>query len=169
MTTHCSKLSASLEDYLETIHEIAEAKGAARPKDIANKLDVRPASVTGALRQLAEKKLVNYAPYDVVTLTAGGKRIAREVQRKHNALFRFFTNVLDITDPEAEEFACKMEHSIPDHVLERFMLFSEFVQRCPNSGAVWQQAKKGYFCDAEGDGSTRCEECKLGDPAKTNR
>ena len=64
------------------VDEIAKAKGAARPKDIADKLQVKPASVTGALKHLAEKKLVNYAPYDVVTLTAAGKKIAKEILRK---------------------------------------------------------------------------------------
>ena len=155
------KLSSSLEDYLETIFEIAASKGAARPKDIADRLDVKPASVTGALKHLAQKELVNYAPYDVVTLTASGKKIAKEIQRKHRALFGFFTNVLDIDSSEAEEFACKMEHSIPDHVLERFISFSEFVQKCPNRGAIWQEQAKGYFCDAAGTGQTRCEDCSL--------
>ncbi|MBC8206845.1 MAG: metal-dependent transcriptional regulator [Kiritimatiellaeota bacterium] len=153
-------LSSSLEDYLETIYEIAESKGAARPKDIADHLQVKPASVTGALKHLAEKELINYAPYDVVTLTAAGKKIAREIQRKHKALFGFFTNVLDIDTQEAEDFACKMEHNIPDHVLERFIGFSEFVQRCPNSGAVWREGAHGYFCKTRGV-DPQCKKCQL--------
>jgi DtxR family transcriptional regulator, Mn-dependent transcriptional regulator len=155
------KLSSSLEDYLEAIFVIAEDKGAARPKDIADRLNVKAASVTGALKHLAEKKLVNYAPYDVVTLTPAGKRIARVIAKKHRALLHFFTNVLDIPKEDAEEFACKMEHCIPDHVLERFVGFAEFVERCPNSGAIWQSKAKGYFCSAHNSSPTLCEECKL--------
>jgi DtxR family transcriptional regulator, Mn-dependent transcriptional regulator len=155
------KLSASLEDYLESIFVIAQQKGAARPKDIADRLNVRAASVTGALKHLAEKELINYAPYDVVTLTLKGKRIAKNIARKHDALLNFFSNVLDIPKEDAEEFACKMEHSIPDHVLERFVGFAEFVEKCPNSGAVWQKQAKGYFCDAHGTGKTLCENCNL--------
>lgn len=154
------KLSSSLEDYLETIHTIAQEKGAARPKDIADHLGVRAASVTGALKILAAKKLVNYAPYDVVTLTPAGKKIAKEIQRKHQAVLTFFTQVLDIDKDEVEEFACKMEHSIPDHVLERFIGFSEFVQRCPNRGAIWQEGAHGYFCSTRGL-EPQCETCQL--------
>lgn len=154
-------LSSSLEDYLETIYEIAESKGAARPKDIADKLKVKPASVTGALKHLAEKELVNYAPYDVVTLTPSGKEIAKEILRKHRAVLAFFTQVLDIDSAEAEEFACKIEHSIPDHVLERFIGFSEFVQRCPNRGAIWKEGSHGYFCQTRGI-DPQCETCQLG-------
>lgn len=155
------KLSSSLEDYLETIFMVTEEKGAARPKDIADRLNVKPASVTGALKHLAEKKLVNYAPYDVVTLTSAGKRIARIIAKKHNALLNFFTNVLDIQAEDAEDFACKMEHCIPDHVLERFVGFAEFVDRCPNRGAIWQKEARGYFCDSHGTGQTICDQCKL--------
>lgn len=155
------KLSASLEDYLEAILMAAEEKGAARPKDIAARLNVKAASVTGALRQLAEKELINYSPYDLVTLTPAGSRIAKKIAGKHNALLRFFTNVLDIPGEEAEEFACSMEHAIPDHVLERFVGFAEFVERCPNSGAVWQGKAKGYFCKAQGTGQQNCEKCNL--------
>ena len=156
------KLSASLEDYLETIFLIAKEKGAARPKDIADRMGVRAASVTGALKTLASKKLVNYAPYDVVTLTSMGKRIAKEVARKHEALLHFFTNVLDIAAEEADEFACAMEHAIPDHVLERFIRFAEFVEKCPNSGAVWKEGSHGYFCKVSGL-DPQCERCNLAD------
>lgn len=164
MTKINATLSSSQEDYLETIFEIAGQKGAARPKDIAVRLNVTPASVTGALKHLAEKGLINYAPYDVVTLTSAGKKIAKEIHRKHLALFGFFANVLDIDTQEAEEFACRMEHGIPDHVLERFIAFSEFVQRCPNSGAVWRGKAKGYFCSAQTGGKTLCQDCKLDAP-----
>ncbi len=157
------KLSSSLEDYLETILSITEEKGAARPKDIADRLKVAAASVTGALKLLAARELVNYAPYDVVTLTAAGKKIARSVAKKHAALLNFFINVLDIPREEAEEFACSMEHTIPDHVLERFVSFAEFVERCPNSGATWQAKTHGYFCKAQGTGQQICDKCNLTD------
>jgi DtxR family transcriptional regulator, Mn-dependent transcriptional regulator len=155
------KLSSSLEDYLETILSITEEKGAARPKDIAARLNVTAASVTGALKLLATRELVNYAPYDVVTLTAAGKKIARSVAKKHAALLTFFINVLDIARDEAEEFACSMEHTIPDHVLERFVGFAEFVARCPNSGALWQAKTHSYFCKTQEGLHKPCEKCHL--------
>jgi DtxR family Mn-dependent transcriptional regulator len=155
------KLSSSLEDYLETILAVSEEKGAARPKDIADRMKVAAASVTGALKLLASRELVNYAPYDVVTLTAAGKKIARTVTKKHNALLNFFINVLDIPREEAEEFACSMEHTIPDHVLERFIGFAEFVERCPNSGAVWRGSDHEYFCKAQGSEQTACRQCSM--------
>lgn len=159
MTDNSSDLSASLEDYLEAILFTTEEKGAARPKDVADRLNVKAASVTGALKLLAAKELINYAPYDMVTLTAAGKKIARSVAKKHSALLNFFTNVLDIPREEAEEFACRMEHAIPNHVLERFVGFAEFVERCPHGGAVWQASTHSYFCKKQGDGPRNCDNC----------
>jgi DtxR family Mn-dependent transcriptional regulator len=153
-------LTASLEDYLEAIFFITEEKGAARPKDIADRLNVKAASVTGALKQLAAKELVNYTPYDIVTLTPAGKRIAKSITKKHAALLRFFTDVLDIEKSDVEDFACKMEHVIPDHVLERLVEFAEFVHKCPNRGAIWKEGSHGYFCKTRGI-DPQCEKCSL--------
>lgn len=78
MAAKGNKLSASLEDYLEAIFNLAGESNVARSKDIAQSLGVSKASVTGALRVLKEKELANYKPYDFVTLTEVGKRMQRK-------------------------------------------------------------------------------------------
>ena len=72
-------LSKSLEDYLEVIYHIVVVEQAAKAKDIAQKMQVKASSVTGALRQLAERDLVNYSPYDQITLTRKGMEVAQDV------------------------------------------------------------------------------------------
>jgi DtxR family transcriptional regulator, Mn-dependent transcriptional regulator len=155
------ELSASLEDYLETIFFLSREEGKARPKDIAERMKVRAASVTGALKALAEKGLINYAPYASVTLTAEGREIAGGIAVKHEALLHFFTQVLGIDASEAEEFACSMEHTIPDHILQRFVRFAEYTEKCPNFNANWQENAEEYFCKAQGCDAPRCDECRL--------
>ncbi len=130
-------LSASMEDYLEAIYHILSEKQAVRAKDIAKRLNVNNSSVTGALRSLAEKELVNYAPYDVITLTEKGNGLAGEIARKHEALQDFFINVLSIDKTEAVEAACKMEHALSPTILERLIRFMEFVESCPRGGEKW--------------------------------
>jgi DtxR family Mn-dependent transcriptional regulator len=127
-------LSASLEDYLEVIFHVAEEKGAARPKDIARELGIGNSSVTAALKTLAAKDLVNYAPYEVVTLTANGERVARDVVRRHETLRDFFVQVLAADDDLANRAACQMEHAVPGELVERFIRFLEFVEMCPRGG-----------------------------------
>jgi DtxR family Mn-dependent transcriptional regulator len=52
------KLSNSLEDYLETIYPVVREQGSARSRDIASRLQVTPASVTEALRDLGAREHV---------------------------------------------------------------------------------------------------------------
>ena len=138
------EISESLEDYLEAIFHIVEQKQAARAKDIAKRLNVTGASVTGALRTLAEKGFVNYAPYDIVTLTPKGRKLAADVVRKHEALCDFFVRILSIDEKEANEAACKMEHSVSSTILKRFIEFVKFVDSCPLAGTLWSQGFKHY-------------------------
>ncbi len=144
-------LSASLEDYLEAIYHIVSSKGAAKVKDIAKRLKVASSSVTGAMHLLSKKGLVNYMPYDIVTLTPDGEIAALDVIRRHVALRNFLISVLEISDEKADEAACKMEHSISNEILERLILFVKFVNACPLGGAKWVEGE-GFFCEAKGTG-----------------
>jgi DtxR family Mn-dependent transcriptional regulator len=150
-------LSASLEDYLQAIFRIQTAKRAARPTDIALALGVNNSSVTGALRTLSARGMVNYAPYDVITLTPEGKRIAVEIARRHDVLVRFFTRLLRADDAEADRTACRVEHVISADMLDRLLQFVEFVELCPRAGEEWVQG----FWERRRDGTAyeACEAC----------
>jgi len=139
-------LSSSMEDYLEAIFHIEAQKQAAKASDIAKRLGVNNSSVTGALRVLSEKGYINYAPYDLITLTSKGKELAKDVVRRHEVLRDFFVKVLSIDEAEAEETACKMEHAVSPNILDRIIRFVEFVEICPRGGDEWI---KGFqkFCD----------------------
>ncbi len=138
------KLSASLEDYIEAIFHIVSEKKAARAKDISARLGVTGASVTGALHALSKRKLVNHQPYDVVTLTEAGEEKARDVVRRHKMLKMFFVSVLGIGDEEAEDCACKMEHAVPQNVLNRWTEYMEFTARAPEQRVRWNRNEERF-------------------------
>lgn len=147
-------LSSNMEDYLEAIFHIASEKQAARAKDIADRLKVNKSSVTGALRSLSEKGYVNYAPYDIITLTDKGKKLAEDVVRRHETLKDFFVKILLLKDDEAEEASCKIEHAISEKIVNRIINFVEFVEICPRGGREWI---KGFRRHCEnGDTSIQC-------------
>jgi len=150
-------LSASLEDYIEAIYHIIEEKLVARSKEIAARLGVSRASVTEALRALSKKDLINYAPYEAITLTPKGKVVAEDVIFRHEALKKFFIEVLAIDQTVAEEGACKIEHTAPPEIIERMINFTEFMQICPRGGDT---LIKGFadFCE-RGKTSDSCNTC----------
>ena len=140
------ELTSSLEDYLETIYLIISEKEAVRPKDIAKRLNVSNASVTGALKTLSDKGMINYAPYDAITLTNEGRMAAMDVLRRHELLHDFFTNVLGVSKEEADKAACAMEHGISPEVLDKLAKFAEFIEICPRGGIEWAHSRINH-CD----------------------
>jgi len=152
-----NNLTASQEDYLEAIYHISVKKMASRAKDISRRLDVRASSVTGALRTLGKLGLINYAPYDLITLTDEGRVVAEEIVRRHQALEQFLVNVLGVDQKEADEAACKMEHSVPKEIVNRFVKYAEYIEKCPKGGITWNSGF-GYYCK-HGCTEEDCERC----------
>ena len=127
-------LSASLEDYLEAIFNIAGKSRIARSKDIAEFLAVSKSSVTGALRVLKKKGLANYKPYDYVTLTEAGQAAAAEIVKKHNILKSFFVNVLGVEPDDAQKAACKAEHALGPKIIAKLLCYISFVTESSKNG-----------------------------------
>lgn len=151
------QLSASLEDYIEAIYHIVSENEVARGKDICKRLKVSGASVTEALRALSQKGLINYAPYEAITMTSEGMVVAEDVIRRHNALKKFFVEVLAVDDATAELGACRFEHTAPADIIERMVNFSKFLDICPRGG---RELIQGFadFCE-KGKTRINCTEC----------
>ena len=129
-------LSASLEDYLEVIYNLSIGQTkVARCKDIADELRVARSSVTGALKQLAERDLVNYKPYGYVTLTQDGTAAAEWIVRKHSVLAAFFVDVLGVGHQEADDAACRVEHALGQTVISKIIGFCDYIEHKKNHGS----------------------------------
>lgn len=149
-------LSASMEDYLEAIFLLVSEKGAAKAKDLSKRLRVKASSVTGALQALAKKDYVNYAPYEVITLTPKGLEEAKKIIRKHEILKDFFINILGIDEKTADTGACNLEHNIPLPIVERLAKFTEFVETCPRTGKDWAES---FAEQCENEKVKKCNPC----------
>jgi DtxR family Mn-dependent transcriptional regulator len=125
-------ISSSLEDYLETIYLLVQEQGFARVKDVARARDVKAASVSIALRKLAELDLVRYERREYISLTPEGEKAGRRVFSRHRLLTRFFEEVLSMKPEAAGLQACAMEHSLTDDAMVRMVRFFEFLGACPS-------------------------------------
>ena len=79
-------LTAPVEDYLKAIYEAELSGAAAATNDIANRLQIAPASVTGMVRRLADQGLLAYERYRGVRLTDAGRRAALRTIRRHRVI-----------------------------------------------------------------------------------
>ena len=150
-------LSASLEDYLEVIYHLERSNRVARAKDIADQMNVQRASVTGALKALAARGLINYSPYSFITLTSAGRTVAQDIIHRHETLKEFFSAALQLAPEEAEANACRIEHAIDPMAVDRLVRFLEFIKMCPRTSLDWFTAFARY-CQ-EGSQTSNCEDC----------
>ncbi|MGA2679773.1 MAG: metal-dependent transcriptional regulator [Sedimentisphaerales bacterium] len=136
-------LSASLEDYLEAILNVADRTGVARSKDISASLDVAKPSVTGALKLLAKRGFVNYKPYDCVTLTQKGVLQAGRVAQRHEIIKTFFVDVLGVDPAVAQKAACKAEHLLGPVIISRMRDFTNLTKKKARHGRVATSIARG--------------------------
>lgn len=152
-----TKLSATLEDYLQVIFRFQQEKQFARVSDIASSLKVARSAVTAALHSLSDKGLVNYEPYSPVTLSAKGKERAQQIALRHRIIADFLENVLTISKEQAESAACKMEHSVDAGILDRFVCFLAFVGRPRRKGTSWRTEFQRFM--KKGIATRSCKYC----------
>ena len=150
-------ISASLEDYLQVIFHLEESNRVARTKDIANQLGVQCASVTGALKALANRGLINYSPYSHITLTTEGRNIGQDIVHRHDILREFFMSTLQLDLERAEVNACRIEHAIDSIAVDRLTHFLKFLRLCPRTGINWSDGF-ALFCEG-GAQPANCREC----------
>jgi DtxR family Mn-dependent transcriptional regulator len=117
-----TSLTQSIEDYLKAIFELTAAtQERATTTQIAERMDVAPASVTGMIKRLAniDPPLLQYHKHRGVELTARGKEVALEIIRHHRLIELFLHETLGYTWDEVHSEADRLEHVISEELEER--------------------------------------------------
>ena len=117
------KLSSNMEDYLEAIVMLEKQNSIVRVRDISKHLNVTYPSVTDALATLSANGLVKHEKYGHVELSAKGKKLAQELQRRHNMVTKFLTTILGVDNKIAEQDACKIEHVLSKETVTKLTKF----------------------------------------------
>lgn len=101
----------SSENYLETILVLSKKLPVVRSIDIATELDFSKPSVSVAMKNLREKKLIEVSDAGFITLTDSGMEIAKMILERHTLLSNWLVT-LGVSPETAAEDACRMEHVI---------------------------------------------------------
>ena len=114
-------LTHVVEDYLKTIYELSEEYGRATTNQIAELMNVKPASVTNMIQKLAvtDPPLVDYRKHRGVVLTPEGEKVALEIIRHHRLLEMFLHQTLGYSWDEVHDEADRLEHVISEAFEER--------------------------------------------------
>jgi DtxR family Mn-dependent transcriptional regulator len=111
-------VTPAVEDYLKAIYALDPGDGSVTTTALAERLDVRPASVSGMLPKLTALGLVQHEPYRGVRLTERGTRVALEVVRHHRLLELFLVESLGMTWDEVHAEAEVLEHVLSEQLEE---------------------------------------------------
>ncbi|MEJ5241213.1 MAG: metal-dependent transcriptional regulator [Anaerolineales bacterium] len=119
--TKSLSFTASIQDYLKHIYQLAAQGETVTTTALAQRLGVRPASVTGMLRRLAQTQppLIVYHKHRGVSLTPEGQRAALEVIRHHRLIETWLVQSLGYSWDEVHEEACRLEHVISEQLEAR--------------------------------------------------
>lgn len=114
-----AELTAPVEDYLKTIYEIERESGAAATNDIAGRLSIAPASVSGMVRRLSEQGLLSHERYHGVRLTSAGRKAALRTLRRHRVIEAYLAQRLGYPWDRVHEEAERLEHAASEELIDR--------------------------------------------------
>ena len=112
-------LTRSVEDYLKAIYRLTPEGRAAGTSEIANLLELAPASVSGMVKRLSEHGLLEHVPYKGVQLTEEGRLAALRTIRRHRLIEAYLVAFLGYTWDTVHDEADRLEHAVSDQLVER--------------------------------------------------
>ncbi len=112
-------LTRSVEDYLKAIYRLSPHGRTASTSEIAQRLELSPASVSGMVKRLSEQGLLEHVPYKGVQLTAEGRRAALRMLRRHRLIEAYLVAFLGYTWDTVHDEAERLEHAVSDTLVER--------------------------------------------------
>jgi Mn-dependent DtxR family transcriptional regulator len=119
--------SVAMDDYLEQILHLIEAKGYARAVDISKNLGISQASVTNMLGKLDSEGLVKHEKYRGTVLTEEGHRIARAIIERHETLTRFL-RLFGLEEETIYHDVEGMEHHVSRPTLEVIRAIADLLE-----------------------------------------
>jgi DtxR family transcriptional regulator, Mn-dependent transcriptional regulator len=125
-------LSKSEREILKAVYRMAKEGSGAHTGALAGSLQVSPATVTAAVKRLAERDLLVHEPYHGVDLTDRGRQRAVAAIRRHRIVERFLSDMLGYPWNEADRLAGTFEHDLPREVEDRLFIALDRPQTCPH-------------------------------------
>ena len=112
--------SEAVENYAKAIYSLQNRTGEpVATNDLADRLQVTPASASGMIKKLADQGLVEHVPYRGVQLTRDGEQVALEVLRHHRLLELYLVEQLGVPWDRVHEEAEALEHVISEDLEAR--------------------------------------------------
>jgi len=179
----------NIENYLKTIYHLSKGnKCVVINKQLAERMNVIPATITEAVKKMHALKLVEYEKSYGTRLTTAGIKQALVIVRRHRIWETYLAQELDFGWDEVHEIAEQLEHVTSDKLIKKLAaklgnpIFDPHGDPIPDEKGKFQkseysklsEAKVGrkYFLSGVSDHSSGFlkfldkNNLKIGDPIK---
>ncbi|HTK09690.1 MAG TPA: metal-dependent transcriptional regulator [Ktedonobacteraceae bacterium] len=129
-------LSATVEEYLETIYNMSMEDEVVIGARLAEKFRVAAPTVTEMLKRLTRDGFVEMDAKRHITLTEAGNQAAEAVLRRHRLTERFLVDMLGMQWHQVHEEACRLEHFISGAVEARVVTSLHQPTTCPHGNPI---------------------------------
>ncbi len=128
--------TATIEEYLETIYNIAMEGEPVIGARLAEKFRVAPPTVTETLKRMTRDGFVAMDSKRQISLTPLGVERAEAVLRRHRLTERFLVDMLGMQWHQVHEEACRLEHYISGAVEARVLASLHQPTTCPHGNPI---------------------------------
>lgn len=137
--------SESVEEYLEGIYRLQKEVERVSTGELAVYMMVSAGSVTTMIKKMAELGLVIHEPYQGISLTESGERLAKQLTRAHRILEVFLVETLELPWNDVHELACKLEHYISEEIISQIDRKLGHPETCPHGNPVHPDTEDPSF------------------------
>src|SRR5712692_6468790 len=141
VTENTSEATASIQDYLAAIYDLAGSGKAVIGARVAKHMSISAPAVTEAIHRMSRGGFVNIGSDKSLTLTPKGTEIAEVMARRHRLLERWLTDTLGLNWTDAHEEAHRLEHALSPRVEDRLAELLGMPSTCPHGNPIPGMAK----------------------------
>ncbi|MCL2187799.1 MAG: metal-dependent transcriptional regulator [Defluviitaleaceae bacterium] len=122
------KIQASAEDYLEAIWVLTQNGAKARATDLAAHMGFAKPTISIIVKKFKDNGYLTIEDERYITLTEKGAEIAKRVHQRHTLLSQVLM-AIGVSEKQAYEDACKLEHAISEETFECIQRFFKKVKK----------------------------------------
>lgn len=157
-------VSPTKEDYLKILFELGGRTEQVPNKEIANRLNISPPTVTEMMNSLVKSGWVAYTPYKGSKLTREGTEYAKKLIRKHRLWEVFLVKHLGFSINEVHTEAEMLEHATSTILADKLEHYLDYPAHCPHGGAISVE-----HMDAQEVRTLHLTEAEIGVPVRISR
>jgi DtxR family Mn-dependent transcriptional regulator len=136
LPTSESHTTASVQDYLAAIYDLAGSGKPVIGARLAKHMGISAPAVTESIHRMARTGYVKVGRGKELTLTSKGRQVAEVMARRHRLLERWLTDTLGLNWTDAHEEAHRLEHAISPRVEDRLAELLGMPSTCPHGNPI---------------------------------